>query len=343
MKTEDLTIAYGVIALLSVLLFCGYFFLNKKKNGLLLALFGCVAIVNSGYFLLAISKTITMAKFANGVSYFGAAFAVLVMLLVICDVCQIHKRSWLNGVLWGISISAFVLAASGDWKGLFYESVALENIGGMTRLIKVYGPLHDLYGLYLGGYMLIMLLVILWSAKKKKLVAPKYALLLFCVVLINIAIWAVQQRVSIDFELLSISYILSEVLLLVTYELLRDYGIISPENSIISVQALHKLYNKETEGELPTEMEDLFQNFAKKTASLSSAERRILYYYIEGYEISEIPELAYISIHTVKKHNRSIYQKLGINSRDELMLYLDLFRRCDRLDELMEDTVTIEQ
>ena len=57
-------------------------------------------------------------------------------------------------------------------------------------------------------------------------------------------------------------------------------------------------------------------------------------YYIEGYEAADIPDLAFISIHTVKKHNHSIYQKLDVSSRDELMLYIELFRCCDRLDEL---------
>ena len=57
-------------------------------------------------------------------------------------------------------------------------------------------------------------------------------------------------------------------------------------------------------------------------------------YYIDGYDIGDVPELAFISIHTVKKHNRSIYQKLDIASRDELMLYIEMFRCCGRLDEI---------
>ena len=69
---------------------------------------------------------------------------------------------------------------------------------------------------------------------------------------------------------------------------------------------------------------------------MTEAERNILRYYIDGHEITEIPELAFISIHTVKKHNSNIYQKLGISSRDELMLYIDLFRRLDRLNELTD-------
>ena len=37
---------------------------------------------------------------------------------------------------------------------------------------------------------------------------------------------------------------------------------------------------------------------------------------------------------TDKKHNTNINRKLGVTSREELMLYIDLFRRCGRLDEI---------
>ena len=67
---------------------------------------------------------------------------------------------------------------------------------------------------------------------------------------------------------------------------------------------------------------------------LSAAERVVMDLYIEGHEIAEIPDLAFISMATVRKHNRNIYEKLEVSSRDEIMLYIDLFRRCGRLDEL---------
>ena len=89
-------------------------------------------------------------------------------------------------------------------------------------------------------------------------------------------------------------------------------------------------------------MEDLFHAFAEKVRTLSSAERRILNYYIDGHDTADIPELAFISIHTVKKHNRSIYQKLEVASRDELMLYIEMFRCCDRLDELTDTKTETE-
>mgnify|MGYP003418721092 CR=1 FL=1 len=101
------------------------------------------------------------------------------------------------------------------------------------------------------------------------------------------------------------------------------------------VQTLTQLNTRQINpGALPTGIETMLRSFVEKAGTLSSAERRILNYYIDGHDIAEIPELAFISIHTVKKHNRSIYQKLGVASRDELMLYIELFRCCDRLEEL---------
>jgi DNA-binding CsgD family transcriptional regulator len=328
-----------VVALLSVLLSIAYLFLDKKKNRLFLSLFGCVAVSNCGYFLLSICKSLMVAKLANGLSYFGGAFSLLVMLLIIYNVCQMRKRLWLTWSLFGISIAFFALAASSDWMGLFYKSVTLTNINGVTHLIKEYGPLHPLYTIYLLSYMAVMTTVVLYAAGKKRLASPKYTALLLVAVLLNIGVWAVEQAVDVDFEFLSVSYIITEVILLLMHGMLRDYGIVQPNGALVSVQMLTQLNTRQINpGQLPPNMEDMFRHFAEKVKTLSAAERRILNYYIAGHEMAELPELVFISINTVKKHNRSIYQKLEIASRDELMLYIELFRCCDRLDELIDET-----
>ena len=90
------------------------------------------------------------------------------------------------------------------------------------------------------------------------------------------------------------------------------------------------------EEKLPENVAALFDNFVENSKKLSPAEWTVMRLYIEGHEIAEVPDLAFISIATVRKHNRSIYEKLEVASRDELMLYIDLFRRCNRLDELVE-------
>lgn len=335
METGNLTFVYGALAVLSVLLLISYLLWEQKKERNFLFLISCVAMVNCGYFLLAAANSLAVALIANGISYFGAAYSVLAMLLIIYDVCRMKKRNWLKGILIGISTAAFLLAASGNWLGLYYRSVEIVERNGMTRLVKDYGPLHILYTVYLLAYILIMVVVICYAIKKQRLTSPKYTMLLLTAVLLNIGVWAVEQAVDVDFEFLSVSYIVTEVILLLLYSMLRDYGIIQPGGQILSVNMLTRLNTRQLNpGALPSGIEEMFGTFAKKVKTLSSAERRILNYYIDGYETVDVPELAYISIHTVKKHNRSIYQKLGVASRDELMLYIELFRCCDRLHEL---------
>ena len=342
MKNGNMTYVYGAVAVLSVLLLIGYILWEKKKEKNFLFLTGCIAAVNCGYFLLAAAASLPMAMFANAVSYFGAAYSMLAMLFIISDVCQMKKRKTIRGILIGISSAAFALAASGDLFGLYYRSVSIVEINGMTRLIKDYGPLHILYTIYLLSYVILMVAIIWYARKKQRLTSPKYTILLFVAVLLNIGVWAVEQAIDIDFEFLSVSYIVTEVILLLIYSMLRDYGIMQPGGTVVSVQMLTQLNSRQiSPSALPPGMEDMFHSFAEKVKTLSSAEQRILNYYIEGHETADIPDLAFISIHTVKKHNRNIYQKLEVASRDELMLYIELFRCCGRLDELTgQGTIT---
>lgn len=87
--------------------------------------------------------------------------------------------------------------------------------------------------------------------------------------------------------------------------------------------------------QLPPAVEELFSSFAQRAAGLTPTEHNILRYYADGKGISEVAEEACISINTVRRHNANIYQKLEVGSREELLLYIELFRRCDRLDELL--------
>ena len=336
MQIGKLALVYGVIAVLSVLLLLGYLLWEKKKEGRFVALFSCVATVNCGYFLQSVFTKLSSVMMANRLSYIGAAYSIFVMLLIVMDVCHLPRRKWVTGLLFAISTCALLLALSGDWLGLYYRHVHLEAISGTTKLVKEYGPLHILYPVYLLSYFIAMVVLILRAIRNRVLGSAKYAVFVAAVVLLNLGVWAVEQIVHVDFEFLSVSYVLAEVMLLLIHGVLKDYGLVQPGGSLVSVEMLTRLNTRrENAQELPPDMEKLFDSFAKKAATLTSAEHRILNHYIDGYSIQDIPALAFISINTVKKHNRSIYQKLGVASRDELMLYIELFRCCGKLDSLI--------
>lgn len=92
------------------------------------------------------------------------------------------------------------------------------------------------------------------------------------------------------------------------------------------------------ESELPPNIEELFHTFLNRVDTLTVSEKRILNFYIEGLDAAEITETAFLSMSTVRKHSGNIYRKLNISSRDELMLYVDLFRRCNQLEELLKQS-----
>ncbi|MBQ2764014.1 MAG: hypothetical protein IJF43_03120, partial [Firmicutes bacterium] len=64
-RSGILSIFYGIIMVLSLLLAVGYFVLVRKKDIWFLLLFTSVLIVNTGYFLLSVSSTLSEAMWAN--------------------------------------------------------------------------------------------------------------------------------------------------------------------------------------------------------------------------------------------------------------------------------------
>jgi oxygen-independent coproporphyrinogen-3 oxidase len=93
----------------------------------------------------------------------------------------------------GVSVAVFALATSGDWLGLYYRSVSLEYVNGVTHLVKEYGPFHSVYAVYLLVYVLLMVGIILYASRKKRLTSPKYTLFLLVAVLLNVGVWLVEQ------------------------------------------------------------------------------------------------------------------------------------------------------
>lgn len=68
----------------------------------------------------------------------------------------------------------------------------------------------------------------------------------------------------------------------------------------------------------------LFLEFKQNVKTLSKAERLVFNLYLEGYSAQEISEKLYLSMNTIKTHNKRIYMKLNISSRKDLMLYVQM-------------------
>jgi RNA polymerase sigma factor (sigma-70 family) len=75
---------------------------------------------------------------------------------------------------------------------------------------------------------------------------------------------------------------------------------------------------------------EVYEEFAKNTKNLSPAERAVFNLYVEGYTAKQIAEILCLSINTIKTHNKRIYMKLNVSSREELLVYVNMLKEAGR-------------
>ena len=72
-----MSVLYGIVFVVSLLMIVVYFLVDKKHDLWLLMLFICVAVCDSGYFLLSVANNLNFALWANRIAYLGNIFLPL--------------------------------------------------------------------------------------------------------------------------------------------------------------------------------------------------------------------------------------------------------------------------
>lgn len=325
-KSTSLSVIYGATAALSLLLLFGYCTIVCRRDSWFLLLFSSVAVVNAGYFALSLSKTVEEALLANRISYLGSVFLPLAMLMSILNTTRLRYRRWLPAMLTILAMAVFLVAASPGYLSIYYQEVSLVTVNGVTVLHKEYGPLHCLYLFYLVLYFAAMLAAILYAAVRKKLDHQAHALILLGAVMVNLGVWLLEQLAQLDFEFLSVSYIISELFLLGL-----DMMVQENERRPAVVQQTDYLPEDPAEPDFPLPAEEPPQasasptleercaRFAASLPELTQTERIIYDFYTEGKTTREIMAALQIKENTLKFHNKNLYSKLGVSSRKQLM------------------------
>lgn len=318
--TVSASAAYGFAVICSLLIFAGYFCFVKKRDIWSILMFSSILVVNIGYLNLSLSGTLAGALMANRVSYLGSALLPLSLIMIILNVCKLKRRRWLNVLLCCFSAFVFLVAASPGILDIYYTSVQLHQVNGATVLVKEYGPWHNLYLVYLLSYVAIMVFCILRANLCKRLTSPMYGFILLAAVLANFGVWLLEQFVKMEFEMLSISYVVSGLFLLCMHLFIQ-------ENESKHRQ-LQEQFEKQlqsfvsdpvaTEETADAETEAQVAAFAQSLSGLTPKEREIYRCYLAGMTTKEIMAQLSITENTLKYHNKNLYAKLGVSSRKEL-------------------------
>lgn len=318
-KATSMSVIYGVTSFFSLALLAGYFALIKKKDLWFYILFCSVFIVNLGYLMLSVSPTLEIALIANRIAYFGSVFLPLSMIMIILKVCGFCPKKRVTCLFATISVLVFLVAASPGYLDIYYKSVSLAHVCGVSVLNKEYGAWHCLYLFYLLGCFSIMLCSILHAVVKKKLESLAHAFLLIVAVAVNICVWLIEQLVKIDFEFLSVSYIITELFLLSAYLMMQHHeGLISSLQEKLSSAAAA---NKGSTTPNTPEFAEHCAFFLSQLPHLTPTERMIYELYLAGKSTHEVMEQMHITENTLKFHNKNIYSKLGVANRKQLLLY----------------------
>ena len=147
-------IGYGITTALSVLFFVLYRILIKKREVWLSLLFVCIAVVNVGYLMLSLAKSVEFAIFANDVAYLGSVFLSTCMLFTIIKLCGYKVTKAHVIIALSLGVVMFLIVATSGILPWYYKSVSIESINGATVLKKDYGILHPIYLVYLVLYFL---------------------------------------------------------------------------------------------------------------------------------------------------------------------------------------------
>ena len=322
-----MSIAYGILCVISLALIGVCLAVDRKKDICLLLLFISVFVCNLGQFLISVAPSLSFALNGNRIAYLGQVFLPLLMLKMILNLCSLNYKKWLLPTLSLISIAVLFVTLTPGFFPCYYKNVSIEVADGVTRLIRDYGPLHLLYYIYLLSYFALMLIVIIHSAVKKKITSTLHTTFLLCAVLCSIIIWFAEQFFTRGFEFLTVSYVISELFILLLYGILQEYGIRGENGSIIIANTSKKaeeylsgaIQSDDDSTALFSEKDiDCILACEKIVSRITEREKEVLIKLLANKQRKEIADELFVTESTIKKHTSSIFTKFDVTNRFEL-------------------------
>lgn len=313
-KTSSLLFLYVGAFALSLVLLLVCFLLIKKDRLLFRLLFSAVALVDLGYLLLALARDLPFALFANRLAYLGSAFLPLFMLLILLRVTGSRIPKALGWAMLSVSALIFLIAAGQDLFGLYYRSVTFSVESGVGTLHKDYGPLHMVYPVFLILYFVAMIAVVVRAIIKKRTASPARAVVLVLAVLVNLIMYFAEQLINLPFEMLSVSYLISESFLLCLHLVMNEM-----QRLRTAVSAAGEGKERLLESPLEGVDGEKLSVFLSGLSTLTATEKAIYEAYVSRATTKEVMAHLNITENTLKFHNKNLYGKLGVSSRKELL------------------------
>lgn len=228
---------YDILLILSVILTGIYvFFWHKHYDVHITLVYVLIPVVCLGYSLLAHATELPEALAINKVIYLGGCFLQLIILLVVCTLCDIRMGKAgriLKTIGFTVSTIVFVFVLNPMRSGDFYKSTELVEHNGHPLLGKEYGWMHTVFQVLVVIYFLLSIGIIVYSFIRKNQVSRKILGLLFLPEVLAFAAFFIGRQVTGNIEILPAAYVFAQVMYLVIVSRISLYDI--TDNAIDSV------------------------------------------------------------------------------------------------------------
>ena len=205
---------YAILFVFSLVMAGIYAGIWRKRFSVFLTLnFAFIPIINLGYYLFAASKSVPEAVIGIKITYLGI-FAHVFIMYAIFNLCNLDIKKSIRLILLAISTFFFISALTIGSLPIFYKGITGELIEGKLILHKEYGILHTLYYIQMFIYMIITISATVYAFRKKNDVSRHNLRYMLACETIPVLTFFIGRLFHLKVDLMPLSYILSEAVLL---------------------------------------------------------------------------------------------------------------------------------
>jgi len=224
---------YASLFIISVVLTIIYALMwHKHFDVHLTIIYILVPIANMAYCFIARAKNLTEALVAQKIVYIGATFMIVFMTFSIFSLCKITLNKIVKCLMLVCAFLLYGAVLTIGSSDLYYikDSIDLVNKGGVSLIIREYGPVHTIYYIFIIFCIGLCVAAFIYSYFKKRDVSHNIIFLqALPVVVAGISFFGGRMIIS-DFELAPVSYVFAQLMyILISYKLglydVNDSGI----------------------------------------------------------------------------------------------------------------------
>jgi response regulator RpfG family c-di-GMP phosphodiesterase len=198
---------------------------QNQRNNYVYYVFYAILVANFGHWLLGFSESVEGAIIANKVNYLGASFLPMFMFFALLQICKIRISRYLYITLIIVSFGICALAMTVGFCPAYYKTVEYVVQSGVGNYVATYGWGHTVFNIFLIGYALLDIWIIVRAILCQKMVSLKNISAMIATEIASIASFFVARYLGNDMLVMPFVYVLDQWLLLYICNNVKWYDI----------------------------------------------------------------------------------------------------------------------